>query len=79
MLSLFQLNVSKMIGTDEYTPFLNDLVRVLMIQVLYHIMMIITHPHEYEMYYEEFFETLLFVIVGVIGYWLVFRKFVQLT
>ena len=78
MASMFQFRVSNLIGTDEYTPFLNDIVRVAIIQLVYQIMVMISKPDEYNLYYEEYFEALLYIVVGVAGYWLVFRKFVQI-
>ena len=79
MATLFTLNVSQLVGTDEYTPMLYDLSRMLSMQFMYQVMMVLTRPDEFSIMQEEYMEYILYISLGILLYWLVFRKFVQIV
>ena len=74
---LYELNVSEQLG-KEYIPFLEDIVRMIIIQIIYQIMFVIRSPSVFSMFDGEFIEALFYLTIGVCVYWLVFKKLVVL-
>lgn len=72
-LSLFELNVNL---PSEYLPFLNDLLRIIVIQLVAQIMFTLYNSTEYPFLSEIFILTILFLVVGVCVYWLIIKKIV---
>ncbi len=72
--SLYTLRVSHLFGPD--TPLMmHDAARMTIIQLMIHGMYAMGTD---EFLAEEFFATLLYILLGVATYWLVFRRVVRL-
>jgi hypothetical protein len=76
MTSLYELDITSLIG-KEYVPMLEDLMRFITIQICIQFMLYSTNPSNFKMFTADFFMLLLFIIVGVMFYWLIFRKLVS--
>ena len=72
---MYTLELSKYIN-PEYLPLINDLSRMIAIQVVIHLMYFFRAPSIATLFSGAFFELLLYVVLGVMSYWLVVRKFV---
>lgn len=73
--ALYTVNISKLIGS-EYIEMCNDIARFAIIQVAIQLMLYILNPNKFSFFSKEFFVLLLFIIIGVLLYWLVFKKIV---
>jgi hypothetical protein len=71
--SLFVINVPH----KEYIEFINDLVRMMTIQVMIQFLFYINGSQEVSFFTVEFFLLLLYVALGVCVYWLVIKKLVM--
>lgn len=60
--------------SDEYLPFLEDLVRVVIIQIITQYMFYMYNSVDYPFFNEIFFLTMIFLMLGVSVYWLVIKK-----
>jgi hypothetical protein len=74
---LYELNVTKQFG-KEYIPFFEDLIRVVIIQIIYQIMFVFRNPNVFTLFDGDFLEAVFYLIVGVCVYWLVFKRLVVL-
>ena len=63
----------------EYKPLLLDISRILAIQVMIHVLLCMTNPEVHKLFSSQFFKTLLFILIGVMVYWLIFKKLVLFT
>ena len=79
MEALYEINISKMLGSSEYRPMIDDIFRFIFIQFMIQIMLVMMDPERYSLFAVDFLLLLLFVILGVMVYWLVFRKLVAIT
>ena len=70
--SIFTINVS-----PEYRSVVEDMCRMTLIQVMVNSLFYLSNPNKYPFFSSEFFKTLLFIIVGVVSYWLIFRRIVS--
>tara|TARA_A100001015_G_scaffold64441_1_gene71118 strand:- start:3418 stop:3693 length:276 start_codon:yes stop_codon:yes gene_type:complete len=61
----------------EYRPFFFDLSRILTIHLLAHIFLVTSSQGQYKFFSAEFLKTFLFIILGVMIYWLIFKKLVR--
>jgi hypothetical protein len=75
--SIYTLNVSKKLGNPEYIGMLNDIARFTIIQIAIQFMLVITDPKRFSMFSADFMVLVLFVVVGVMFYWLVFKKIIS--
>lgn len=73
--SLFEIDISNTLGSD-YVEMCNDITRFIMIQVGIQIMLSTTDPERFPFFTNEFFILLMFIIIGVMIYWLVLRKII---
>ncbi len=73
--ALYYIDITKAVGS-EYIGMFNDLARFIIIQISIQIMLCTLDPKQYNMFSSEFMILLLFVIIGVLIYWLVFKKLV---
>ena len=64
---------------NEYFPMINDLLRMTIIQVVAQIMFYFSNPIENPFWSPMFVQTVLFLLIGVLAYWLVFRHLVGVT
>ena len=70
--SIFTINIP-----SEYRSYVEDISRMIMIQVIANILFNLSNPKKYPFFSTDFVKTLLFIIVGVSAYWLVLRKIVS--
>jgi len=75
--TLIDLEVSSVLG-DEYIPLLNDLSRMITLQVIIQLMLSMRDPIEYPFFSQHFFELLFYIILGLMTYWLVVKKLFKL-
>jgi|TARA_B110000977_G_C11005669_1_gene465635 hypothetical protein len=75
--TLVDFEVSNFLG-DEYIPLLNDLSRMITLQVIIQLMLSIRDPEEYPFFSQHFFELLFYIILGLMTYWLVIKKIFKL-
>jgi hypothetical protein len=75
---LYQVNVSQYID-KEYIPFLEDLARMVTIQIVLQFMLFVQSPSSNPFFDIRFMQVLLYIILGVSAYWLVLKKLVKLT
>jgi hypothetical protein len=74
--SLFELDL----GIErEYLPLLNDIIRMVTIQIITQLMFSLASPESFPFLTNLFFETILYMMAGISVYWLVVRKTVALV
>ena len=61
----------------EYIPVLNDILRFATIQIVTHIFICLTKT-EADLFDPDFFQTLFFLILSIIIYWFIVKKFFNL-
>ena len=76
--TLIDLEVSSVLG-DEYIPLINDLSRMITLQVIIQLMLSMRDPVEYPFFSQHFFELLFYIVLGLMTYWLVVRKLFKLV
>ena len=75
--SLYEIRISDMFGSKEYVGMCDDLFRFLSIQVMIQLMLTLMDPQNYKFFSEDFIVLMLFIVIGVLFYWLVFKKLVS--
>ena len=73
----YTIDISSKWG-PEYVGYLQDLFRMVILQVTIQGMFSMMDSEKYCFFTEDFGITLLFIILGVSVYWLVFKKFVNI-
>lgn len=68
--------IVKIPGNKEYIELINDVARFTIIQVAIQIMLVLMDSSRFSIFSLDFFMLVLFVNIGVLFYWLVFRKIV---
>ena len=71
--AIYDINISDMLG-QEYISMFNDMARFIIIQVAIQLMLCTMNPDRFKFFSGDFFMLLLFVVIGVLMYWLVFKK-----
>ena len=71
--SLFTFNVSKDFG-KEYVDVFYDIARMMTIQITIQLMMYLTDNEKFPFFSIEFVLLCIYVVLGVLMYWLIFRK-----
>lgn len=74
--SLYDVNITQVLGA-EYVGMFNDMARFIIIQIAIQIMLCTMSPDRFKFFSADFFMLLLFVVIGVLLYWLVFKKFIN--
>lgn len=74
--SLYMINISKHFG-QEYVGMFNDVSRFVIIQVAIQMMLCMMDSTRFKFFSSDFMMLLLFIIIGVMLYWLVFNKLVS--
>jgi hypothetical protein len=74
--TLYQISISEILGED-YVDLVNDMVRLVIIQIAIQTMLIIGDPEHYSFFSGDFGILILFIVIGVMFYWLVFKKFIS--
>jgi hypothetical protein len=76
--AVWNVNVSDLIG-KENVPFLNDVIRMLALQVVIQMMLHVTDPVRYSFTDGDFIVLAMFIVVAVSAYWLVLRRLVEFS
>lgn len=71
------LDVSRKFG-KEYVPFVEDLLRMVILQTVIHFMYAMRDPCITPFFCTAYIELLLYVILGVSAYWLLFKKLLKI-
>jgi hypothetical protein len=74
--SIYTLKIS---DNPEYVEMFNDIARFTIIQLAIQIMLVLMDPARFSIFSMDFLILLVFVNIGVMLYWLVFRKVVTFT
>lgn len=74
--SVLTYNVSEAIGKD-YVDVFYDVSRMLVIQTVIQLLMSLTSPEAYPFFSTEFILMCLYIVLGVLVYWLIFKKLVH--
>lgn len=77
MQSLYEFDISKILGNTEYVHMFDDLVRFICIQLTVQLMLVMMDSKRYSLLAIDFILLIMYVIVGVMFYWLVFKKLVK--
>ena len=73
---VYDVQLSEKIG-KEYLPAIEDITRMIVLQVFVQIMMYLRNPSENSLFDVEFIELLLYIVLGLCVYWLLFKKLVN--
>jgi|LakMenEpi03Aug12_release.lakeMendotaPanAssembly.Ray.scaffolds.fasta_scaffold207384_2 hypothetical protein len=71
--SLYEFDITTVFG-KEYVGMFNDLARFLVIQIGIQTMLYTMDSDKFSILSADFFMLLLFITIGVLFYWLVFKK-----
>ena len=73
MSSLIQLdlNIDK-----EYIPVINDVIRMMIIQIVAQVLFVMSSKTKESFFNEVFIQTLSFIVIVVLIYWLIIRKLI---
>jgi|TARA_B110000211_G_C13878186_1_gene463957 uncharacterized membrane protein SirB2 len=74
--TLVDIDISSNIGT-EYVPLLNDVIRMITLQVIIQLMLSLRDNEEYPFFSQNFFELLFYIVLGLMTYWLVIKKIIR--
>lgn len=75
--TLVEIDLSKHLD-KEYLPYIEDVIRLIILQISINFMYYVQNPCENAFFRYDFFEFLLYIIVGLSVYWLIFKKFVRI-
>lgn len=75
MESVWNFDISSKIG-PEYADMINDMLRFATIQVAIQIMLVLMDSERFSFFSTDFLLLLMFVLIGVMFYWLVIKKLV---
>tara|TARA_Y100000389_G_scaffold193485_1_gene222299 strand:+ start:1583 stop:1807 length:225 start_codon:yes stop_codon:yes gene_type:complete len=73
-----EVNVTKIVD-KEYVPYIEDVIRMIILQFIINFMYFSKDPTNNGFFTMEFFELVLYIIIGVSVYWLIFKKLIKLT
>ena len=76
--SVYVVDITKHIG-PEYIEMCNDIARFIIIQVAIQTMLYTMNPDRFHFFTADFFMLLMFIVIGVLLYWLVFKRIVSFT
>jgi hypothetical protein len=66
------------ISDPEYAGMYNDIARFAIIQLSIQFMLVLVDPQRFSIFSGEFVLLLIYMTIGVMMYWLVWRKFVSI-
>ena len=72
------VNISEKFS-EEYVPFVEDLMRMIILQTVIHFMYAMRDPTTTPFFSTAYVELLLYVILGVCVYWLLFKKLIKIV
>jgi hypothetical protein len=76
MESIFTINVSEKLG-PEYLFMVNDIARFVTIQIVIQLLLCTMNGQMFPFFSTDFLLLLLFIILGVLFYWLVVQKVIK--
>lgn len=76
--TIYTLNISEKLGSEEYIDAVDDVLRMIVIQVMVQFMFYLNDPTENTFFTETFFATLLYIVLGITFYWLVVKKVITI-
>jgi len=79
MQALYEINVSEMLGSVEYKGMFEDMARFIFIQIMIQAMLVMMAPDQYHFFAPDFLMLIIFVTLGVMFYWLVFKKIIHIV
>jgi hypothetical protein len=79
MQAVYEINVSEMLGSNEYKGMFEDMARFFFIQFMIQAMLVMMAPDQYKLFAADFLMLLIFVALGVMFYWLVFKKIIHIV
>lgn len=74
--AIFQVDITSRFG-PEYVPMLHDLARFTVIQIGIQVMLYTMDSDRFAILSADFAVLLLFIMVGVLFYWLVFKRVID--
>ncbi len=76
MQSLYKFDISRFLGNTEYIHMFDDIIRFLCIQITIQLMLVMMDSERYSIIAIDFILLIMYVVVGVMFYWLVFKKLI---
>lgn len=76
--TLVEWNLTKHVD-KEYLPFIEDLIRFVILQIAVQFMFYARNPYEMDFFSFEFMELIIYSIIGLSVYWLIFKKLIKIT
>jgi uncharacterized membrane protein SirB2 len=73
--ALFTVSISNVIG-PEYLPMVHDVARMVAIQVTIQLMVYLSSPSGQPFFTQDFALLVIYIVLGVMLYWLALRKIV---
>jgi hypothetical protein len=61
---------------EEYYPFLNDLIKILVILMTTNILMFLSNPGKNRLFSANYIKLMSFILLGVTTYWLIVNKII---
>ena len=74
--TILDLQISNNVG-EEYVPLLNDVLRMVTLQIIIQLMLSLRDNEEYPFFSQNFFELLFYIVLGLMTYWLVIKKVIK--
>lgn len=74
--TIYKFNISSKLGSSEYAGMFNDMMRFVTIQIAIQVMLVLMDSSKFSFFSTDFLILLLFVVIGVMFYWLVVKKIV---
>lgn len=74
--TILDLQISNNVG-EEYVPLLNDVLRMVTLQIIIQLMLSLRDNEEYPFFSQNFFELLFYIVLGLMTYWLVIKKIIK--
>lgn len=71
-----EINVTEKLGAG-YIDLIEDVTRTFIIQLVVQFMFFVRSPSVYSIFDTEFIETLFYLVLGLCGYWLIFKRLVH--
>jgi len=61
---------------EEYVPMIKDVIKMFVILVVVNLLMFISNPKGNKIMGENYVKLMLFILLGVLTYWLIIRKLI---
>ena len=76
--SLYEFKITDYVS-EEYLPYIEDIVRMVILQVTINFMYFSKDPLQSPFFSMEFMELILYVCMGVTVYWLIFKSLIKIN